>query len=78
MDLLWYGRQEMKNGKLIRTAFIALAMVLAAGFAGCKKRTECEICGETKSCHEQEYLGQKIMICDGCKASIDSLGEMFD
>ena len=60
--------------KIFRIVTIAsLATLMLAGFAGCKKKTECDICGEKASCSKEEIAGEEIYICDDCKEDMNDL-----
>ena len=65
----------MKKRMLKITALVSLAMLLTAGFAGCKK-TECEWCGEMKRCKTVylSLLGEYNM-CEDCEGCTD-IGEL--
>lgn len=73
----------MKKKALKVTALAGIMTLMLVGFAGCKKKTECDICGELARCssYKSELLGD-IEICKDCKKSLeeaaDALKSLFD
>ena len=64
--------------KVVRVlAVTGILAALSLGFAGCKKKVECDICGLVNNCQQVEYLGEKMYVCDSCKAGIDMLGNLL-
>lgn len=64
--------------KLSRAVILASAfMMLSIGLMGCKKKTECELCGEVKKCEQYEILGEKGYMCDDCHDQLEAIGSMF-
>ncbi len=68
----------MKKRILKITALVSLAMLLTAGFAGCKK-TECEWCGEMKRCKTVylSLLGEYNM-CEDCEELVAPISENLE
>lgn len=60
----------MKKKTLKVVVVAGLLTLMMVGFAGCKK-TECEGCGEMKSCstYESELLGE-LELCKDCKSEM--------
>lgn len=73
----------MKKKALKVTALVGIMTLMMAGFAGCKAKTECDICGEKAVCtsYDDETLG-KIEICKDCEKALedaaDALKDLFD
>lgn len=65
---------KKRTSKLV--AFICTLAILAMCLGGCKK-VECDICGETKKCQTMEVFGEKINVCNDCKAGLDAIGSLF-
>ena len=68
----------MKKRMLKISALVSLAMLLTAGFAGCKK-TECEWCGEMKRC-KTVYLSMlgEYNMCEECERYTASMSENLE
>lgn len=68
----------MKKRMLKIMALVSLAMLLTAGFAGCKK-TECEWCGEMKRCKTVylSLLGEYNM-CEDCEELVAPISENLE
>lgn len=62
------------------TVMVGLVSMMALSLTGCKKKTECEMCGETKSCYKYEitYDGdsESGYLCDDCADTMKSLTEL--
>ena len=66
-------RKKLARGVVLVSAFMMLSMSLM----GCKKKTECDVCGEVKRCDKYEFLGEEIYMCDDCHKELEALGSMF-
>lgn len=58
-------------------AILLLVLMLATLLVACGKTTECELCGEVKSCKQIEVLGEKGWVCKDCEQSIKAIGKLF-
>lgn len=59
----------MKN---IITVLCVSALMLSL-FAGCGKKTECDFCGEEKSCVTKTVYGEKMSLCNDCIAEFKEM-----
>lgn len=62
--------------KVMKIAAVIGIITMTVGFAGCKKKTECEWCGEMKRC-ETVYLsllGDKNM-CKDCRKLVAPISD---
>ena len=57
--------------------FVSLAGLMTMTLVGCSKKTECELCGETKKCYEYEASvdgeTETGWFCDDCAEDMESL-----
>ena len=57
-------------------ALLLVVGTMAIALVGCKKKTDCELCGKEAKC--QEYKGE--YVCDSCYdglKALEGLGNMF-
>lgn len=66
----------MKKKALKVTALVGIMTLMIAGFAGCKEKTECDMCGEKAVCtsYKDETLGE-IEICKDCKKKLEDVAD---
>ena len=64
--------------KKIIVAILVVASLLAT-LTACGKFT-CDICNEEKSGkkHEDEFLGEKIVVCDDCYEDLEDIADAFN
>ncbi len=67
----------MKRKLVKATVIVSAFMMLTMGLTGCKKKTECDFCGEVKRCSEEEIFGESVYICGDCEDALEELGSMF-
>lgn len=59
-------------------AYVAIALVMAMCLVGCKKKTECDGCGEVKKCDQYEFDGEKVWMCDDCHDTLEALNNLLN
>lgn len=52
---------------------VVASSLLLMGLAGCKKKVECDLCGEKQYCKQYEILDEKSNICNDCKKEIEEI-----
>lgn len=59
-----------------KVALVGAFVVLSMGLAGCKKETDCSMCGEVKKCEKyvSTRVGTESYICDDCIDQLEKLG----
>lgn len=62
--------------KVMRIAAVIGIITMMVGFAGCKKKTECEWCGKMAKC-ETVYLSMlgEYSMCEECKSYVLPMSE---
>ena len=63
--------------KIVLSIFTLVALTLT--LTSCGKFT-CDLCGDEKSGkkHEEEVLGESVVICDDCYEDLDDLGDALE
>ena len=64
-----------KFRKVIAT--LLLVVSFATLLVGCTKNTTCDVCGEEGKCKKTKVMGEKVWVCEECKAGLDALGSLF-
>lgn len=54
-------------------AILLVLVALSTLLFGCKKKTECDFCGEMARCDTIKIWGEECNICDDCRAEWDEL-----
>lgn len=67
----------MKRKLVKATVIVSAFMMLTMGLTGCKKKTECDFCGEMKKCSEETFFGETVNICGDCEKDLEAFGSMF-
>lgn len=73
----------MKKKALKVIALAGIMTLMMVGFAGCKAKTECDVCGEKAVCssYKSDLLGD-IEVCKDCKKQLegaaDALKDLFE
>ena len=62
--------------KVMRIAAVVGIIAMTVGFAGCKKKTECEWCGKMAKC-ETVYLSMlgEYSMCEECQSYVLPMSE---
>lgn len=62
--------------KVMKIAAVIGIITMTVGFAGCKKKTECEWCGKMAKC-ETVYLSMlgEYSMCEECKGYVMPMSE---
>lgn len=57
--------------------FVSMVGIMSMTLVGCAKKTECEICGETKKCNKYEVSAagetETGWLCDDCADDMEEL-----
>lgn len=59
-------------------ALTGVLVMVAMSAVGCKKKAECDFCGETKKCKTETIFGEKVNICSDCEEALEALGSLFN
>lgn len=55
-------------------AMVLVLVILSTLLVGCKKKTECDFCGEVARCDTIKFWGEECDICGNC---LDEWNELF-
>ncbi len=59
-----------------KVALVSVFVVLSMSLVGCKKETDCSMCGEVKKCdlYVSTRVDSESYICDDCIQDLEELG----
>lgn len=73
-------RKEVHVMKKFKKALLvsSAVLVVALSAVGCKKTTDCEMCGEEKKCSKVKYEGEEAWLCESCEDLFNALKGYMD